>query len=159
MPAHSNTPNTFWSRVDCTSPNDCWLWQGGSAGNEYGAISWNGRPTMVHRLAWELTYGPIPHGLVVRHRCDTPRCCNPDHLLLGTQLDNVADRVARNRSRRMLGESNNSAKLTTAAVCFIREQYAAKNMTGRALAKMFNVSTSQITRIVCGKAWMPLPPE
>jgi hypothetical protein len=71
----------------------CWLWSGGGV-RPYGLIS-----TGTHRLAWELANGPIPDGMQVLHRCDEPRCCNPDHLFLGTQSDNMADKVRKGRTR------------------------------------------------------------
>lgn len=51
----------------------------------------------AHRVAWELTYGPIPNGLRVLHTCDNPRCVNPGHLMLGTQSDNIADSMRKGR--------------------------------------------------------------
>jgi hypothetical protein len=81
----------------------CHVWTGrmvttqnkkGGKANLYGAIS-----TGTHRLAWELANGPIPAGLQVLHRCDNPRCCNPDHLFVGTQQDNMADMALKKRSR------------------------------------------------------------
>lgn len=55
---------------------------------------------LAHRQTWVFTHGQIPHGLHVLHRCDNPPCCNPAHLFLGTNLDNIADRVRKGRSRR-----------------------------------------------------------
>lgn len=53
----------------------------------------------VHKVVWEVHFGPVPKGLVVRHSCDNPPCCNPDHLLIGTQQDNVNDMIERGRYR------------------------------------------------------------
>ena len=53
----------------------------------------------AHRVAWMLAHGPIPRGMNVLHRCDVPRCVNPDHLFLGTQHDNVRDMIAKGRAR------------------------------------------------------------
>ena len=59
----------------------------------------------AHRVAWEFTNGPIPHGWIVCHRCDNPACCNPDHLFLGTHADNVADKVAKGRAVNPLADA------------------------------------------------------
>jgi len=84
--------------------------------NRYGII-WNEnvqRPQKAHRVAWELHYGPIPQNMQVLHRCDNPPCCNPDHLFLGTQADNVADMIAKKRGRMpgLFGEATVQAKLS-----------------------------------------------
>jgi hypothetical protein len=71
----------------------CLLWGPGNR-SVYGAVSIG-----AHRLAWEIANGPIPRGLQVLHRCDTPRCCNPDHLFLGTQFDNMVDMHRKGRWR------------------------------------------------------------
>jgi hypothetical protein len=95
----------FWSHVDRSG--SCWPWQAGSDKDGYGKftitlprIGKKQRQINIraHRLAYILTQGPVPREVLVRHTCDTPACCNPDHLLTGTQADNVADRVARGRS-------------------------------------------------------------
>jgi HNH endonuclease len=57
----------------------------------YGRIHFRKRVYLAHRLAWEVKHGPIPAGLVLRHRCNVKRCCNPDHLVLGTRAENNAD--------------------------------------------------------------------
>jgi hypothetical protein len=75
----------------------CWEWQGNRDYRGTGRVG-NGTyhkgtssTVLVHRVAWELTYGPIPAGLFVCHTCDNPPCCNPAHLFLGTQKDNMHD--------------------------------------------------------------------
>jgi hypothetical protein len=72
----------------------CHVWTGSKYGRGYGNLQ-----IATHRLAWELANGPIPEGLSILHRCDNPACCNPDHLFLGTQADNMADKVRKGRAR------------------------------------------------------------
>jgi len=81
---------------------DCWLFSGSLNSDGYGNVRIGGRKgktVKTHRLAWEEFFGPIPDGLRVCHRCDVPSCCNPDHLFLGTQRDNVTDMVSKGRFR------------------------------------------------------------
>lgn len=90
----------FWSKVDVRRPNECWPWQEKSRNeHEYGVF----RPTKesgvvkAHRFAWALANGELPGTGKVRHKCDNPPCCNPVHLLRGTQADNIADMHERGR--------------------------------------------------------------
>lgn len=81
----------------------CWIWRGARSEKGYGLIALRRRTDgpeqqRVHRLMWSMHNGPIPEGLVIRHRCDTPACVNPDHLDTGTVAENQADMVARGRS-------------------------------------------------------------
>lgn len=70
----------------------CWVWTGSTTRRGWhGRISVNHHLVMAHRVAYELWVGPIPEGLKVLHRCDNPPCCNPMHLFLGTQRDNMQD--------------------------------------------------------------------
>lgn len=79
----------------------CWLWAGpcGGGRSRYRILRLAGTDTNIttHRLAWQLFRGPIPDGMHVCHRCDTPECVNPDHLFLGTSFDNMRDKVAKGR--------------------------------------------------------------
>lgn len=88
----------FWKRTD-KALNGCWIWAGAVWGNNsYGCVKFNGRTWNAHRLAYSLEKGEIPAGLCVLHACDTPLCVNPDHLFLGTQKDNIADRARKGRT-------------------------------------------------------------
>lgn len=87
----------FWAKVvKGESKNDCWKWIGSKNGVGYGKLALPGRSSVsgiiyAHRYSYELHFGPIPDGLQVLHRCDNPECCNPDHLFVGTQSDNMKD--------------------------------------------------------------------
>ncbi len=84
-----------------TSPeptSGCWIWLGATANCGYGELRMKGVRTRAHRYSYELFKGPIPKGLFVCHSCDVPACVNPDHLWVGTQKDNLADMVRKERS-------------------------------------------------------------
>ena len=98
----------FWRSVD--KSGDCWLWTAALWPNGYGRVCVNGRTVGSHRVAYELTYGPIPHGLFVCHKCDVPACVNPDHLFLGSNTDNVRDMWRKGRGK---GLDPHNGKLTT----------------------------------------------
>jgi hypothetical protein len=93
----------FWDKVAITNnQEECWLWQATKTGNGYGnfkASIWGHMP--AHRVSYWLSTGNYPeHKQIVRHRCDTPLCVNPNHLEIGTQADNMRDAWARGRRRR-----------------------------------------------------------
>jgi hypothetical protein len=78
----------------------CWLWTGAYTWNGYGRFHLIGKGVVrAHRHSYEMKCGKIPEGLVACHKCDQPACCNPDHIFIGTQQDNVDDREYKNRGR------------------------------------------------------------
>lgn len=86
----------FWAKVNRTPT--CWLWTGTTnQRNGYGHITIGGVNRTTHRVAWELTHGPIPDDKHVLHACDVPHCVNPAHLMLGTHKLNMEQAAARGR--------------------------------------------------------------
>ena len=149
----------FWAKVDQRGTEDCWPWTGSCDAKGYGSF-WNrGGTTRAHRLCWDITNGPAGSRHVL-HRCDNPRCCNPRHLWLGSNQDNVDDKMSKGRhgwrldSRPILrGEANPRAKLTRAAVAQIREMYELGGPSQRALARRFGVSQRCILFVLRGETW------
>lgn len=101
----------------------------------------------MHRWVWEQKYGEIKNGLMVRHKCDNPRCINIKHLLLGTQTDNVADREERGRTS--FGERHKTAKLKTKDVLDI----FSKKLSRREYEQIYGVSMGAIVDIQLGRTW------
>lgn len=137
-------PKRFWSKIDVGDPDECWNWLAGKNRRGYGWFWINYRTWYAHRVAWVLTYGPIPKGLCVLHHCDNPSCCNPYHLFLGTSVDNLADALRKGRLR---------TKLTKEEVLEIRELYATGRYTQLQIAVKFGVHTSHVSRIVSRQIW------
>ena len=147
--------NRFWKKV-IHNENGCWEWTGGKCTKGYGYYRYNGKMTLCHRISWELNYGNIPEGLLVLHKCDNPKCVNPEHLWLGTVQDNSRDMYSKNRNHIWLnrkGASNSNSKLTQEEVDCIRSVYANKDATYEQLALYFRVSKNTISRIVNNKSW------
>lgn len=125
---------------------------------------WNGqRLVAAHRAVYERFVGPIPDGLIVRHRCDNPPCCNPAHLVVGTTADNQRDRRERNRDvvscapiRPSRGEHRPAAKLSGVRVRKLRREYAAGESIPK-LAERYGLSTSTTRSALIGATWAHIP--
>ena len=131
-------------------PNGCIEWIGHRDKNGYGNISIDGKTKRAHRVSYEFAKGPIPSGLLLRHKCDNPPCVNPEHLEPGTNAENHWDRERRGRSYK--GEGNPCAHLTNDQVRAIRIELA-EGKTHLVLALKFGVGTSTISRIARGVGW------
>ena len=176
----TQTKEAVWKRI-VKSPT-CWEWTGALRGKlGYGHLSVQGRLYAAHRLAWELTNGPIPASMNVLHHCDNPRCCRPDHLFLGTQRDNYLDmqqkgrevksrgdkhwtRLYPERAKTLIakchalprrGEQHPRAKLTATQVLAIRKRRAAGEQL-KPLAAEYGVTFSVIHHIAKRLSWKHL---
>lgn len=146
-----NWPQRFWKYVDKTSsPVGCWLWTGHVA-NRYGVTWFNMKNKRAHRASWELANNcEIPQGMSVLHKCDNPLCVNPDHLSLGSHIQNMQDMVSKSRNPKM--EKSGRAKLTATQVKEIRERYA-KGEKPTPLSIEFGVSQENVSNIVARRSW------
>ena len=131
---------------------DCWYWIGSINKHGYGMTSILGE-NKSHRISWRLFNGEITGGLSVLHKCDIRFCVNPEHLFLGSQLDNMRDcsNKGRIKSTPQYGEDNPMSKLSASAVEAIRKLLPIKSQAQ--IAREFNVSPMTISRIATGASW------
>ena len=143
----------FWMRVNKTE--DCWIWTGGRDEDGYGVFRGkvDGRQfERAHRFSYALHNGGIPRYKHICHRCDNPPCVNPDHLFLGTNAINMADKIAKGRARVLVGESAPNARLTEDQVRSI----SADPRPYAAIAADFEVSFATVSDIKNRYSWRHL---
>ena len=96
-----NSPDDVFKSINThnNNPSVCWEWTGALGGRDgRGYMTLNGRKQLAHRIVYQIFNGPIADGLVIRHKCDNPVCCNPFHLELGNRSENELDKYRRNRA-------------------------------------------------------------
>ena len=132
--------------------HECWEWQGNAPQGRHGHFSIKAKAVIAHRWIYEMCCGPIPSGMVIRHKCDNPKCVNPIHLTIGTPRDNVMDMHERGRGADRRGEKHPLAKLDAETVLKIR---AGKEVgrTNSDLAAEFGISNQHIGKIVRRENW------
>lgn len=130
--------------------NGCWEWTASVKPQGYGEIRVGGVLWYAHRFSWQYTHGPIPDGLVIRHKCDNRLCVNPAHLVAGLPVENVMDTVFRKGLNQ--GQANGMAKLTAADVAWVRQAFL-EGASQSELARKLQVNRSCIHKIVHNKHW------
>ena len=146
----------FQQYIGPTTPKGCILWTGTISSNGYGRILKDSshpgpRILQAHRLAWEYANGPIPNGFDILHTCDNPPCINPEHLVLGTQQDNMADMVSKGRQHK--GQTCHLSQLTEEIVLAIRSEYKRRRVTLQYLADKYDTTFSNVSAIIRRKSW------
>lgn len=123
------------------SPNGCWLFDGNKNWNGYGLIWHDGKAIRAHRASYMAFVGPLDANAVVCHSCDIPACVNPEHLFVGTRLENNRD--AKKKKRNAFGERNGHCKIPDREIPLIR----ASSETQTSLARRYGVDPSTISQI------------
>lgn len=126
--------------------NGCWLWNAARRTTGYGVFSFNGKAVTASRVSYILYHGVDPGELFVCHTCDNPGCVNPEHLFLGTNLDNVKDRISKGRP------AGRYSSLTEERVTEIQKFiYDHQNLSLREIARRLDESRATVQRIAKGK--------
>lgn len=151
----------FWLNVR-SSRDGCWQWRGGVRGHMgYGAIRVGTRKIATHRYSWSLHFGDIPDGLAVLHSCDNPKCVRPDHLFLGTDMDNARDRDTKGRRTPLRGAEHGRSVVTEEQATALMADYLAAPVIGnrkqfgtrRRLAEKYGITEANVQNIVYGRTW------
>ena len=127
--------------------NSCWIWVSALNSSGYGQIYINGTTKLAHRFSYEIHKGLISNGLHVCHTCDNPKCVNPDHLFLGTNKDNVLDKL--NKSRHPVGSNAKNSKITEIQAISIKKD----SRSNREIAKDYGISHQVVCGIKNNKYW------
>lgn len=144
----------FWLRVHTTADDtECWLWKGCTNGRGYGQYRVNGKCWATHRYAWTVSYGRIADGLCILHKCDNPPCCNPKHLALGTQQENMQDKQI--KGRQLFGKHVNVAKLDDVMALQIFQRLDSGESPHQ-IAKTTPICASTIYSMKKGVTWQHL---
>ena len=150
--------NRFWAKVNKQSEQDCWEWTGHCLSSGYGwfAIK-SGISRGAHRVSALISglLDSLDSKMQVLHKCDNPKCVNPNHLFVGSNADNVADRVSKGRTRykAQLNESNGMAKLVKSQILFMRGLYNSGEFSQSQLGRAFKVGQPTVHKIIHKQRW------
>lgn len=127
----------------------CWIWNGPRDNQGYGKLCWGANTHKAHRISYQLYVGEIG-ALHVLHRCDNPKCVNPDHLFSGTHADNMRDKTLKGRAiGAHAGELHHKAKLKAADVLEMR----GSDLSQAQLARKFQVAKRTVSDVLLRKCW------
>jgi hypothetical protein len=154
----------FWSKVNVTQYG-CWEWKGSKQRKGYGTFRLLGRTELAHRVAWALFNIEAQANLSICHDCDNPSCCRPNHMFEGTNADNVADSIAKQRPRgpapgtdstppekRARGSRHPATSLSDEDVKQLRRD-AKGGTLRRELANRYGISMSTVSNITSRRTW------
>jgi hypothetical protein len=134
------------------APSGCWVWTGKTRASYGRLYIGSGDIISAHRLSWKLFRGQVPDGMHVCHHCDNPRCVNPEHLFIGTDLDNSQDKMRKGRHTASPGESNGRAKITDAQAETI-VGLLQSGMGPSEVARLLRLPRGICARISAGRSW------
>ena len=131
------------------STSQCTIWHKAIDRDGYGVAVMDGKKISAHRKAWIEAYGPIPDGMIVMHVCDNPPCYSADHLILGTQQQNVADAIRKNRwmTQRRVEANTAKRKITDEDIVKMKALYSSGH-TQTSIARQYGVDRTYVSRIV-----------
>lgn len=130
--------------------NECWGWSGSITQRGYASFQVSKQVFAAHRFAWEITFGPIPKGLVCCHHCDNPSCSRIEHLFLATPQQNMKDRDRKGRTSK--GSKHHNSNFTEKEVSYIK--FLLKNgIRPIELSKKYEVTDVCISCIKFQKSW------
>lgn len=151
------------SRIEKIPESGCWIFMGALHDSGYGICGIEGtKVDRVHRITYRHFIGEIPKGLFVLHRCDVRACCNPHHLFIGTNQDNVNDMIAKGRNSKPprnlhdIGSNRYNAKMDESKVLEARKMYDS-GVIAYKLSKIFGVSAATMNKICKRQTWRHLP--
>jgi len=142
------------SQIKICDPDECWPWQGTTV-KGYGVVCFRSElgkyRADARRVAYKIHVGPIPEGMILRHSCDNPICCNyRKHAIIGTHKENTQDAVQRNRMAR--GEKHGRHKLTSEQVSIVRGMSFCI-IQKQEVAALLGISPKHLSRVLSGEKW------
>ncbi len=150
-------PECLSSNIDKkSSSSECWNWIGRKNVYGYGVSTKSrqeGTSILVHRRIAQISVGNELKGMVVMHSCDNPSCCNPSHLSIGTQHDNIRDRHTKDRDNKPVGSKHPRATMNEVTAKSIKHHLSAGILSVKELALLCDVNASAIYDIKYNRSW------